>query len=72
MYTAITAQSKAQDAKLDKLVNTMRLTSANLRDLAISVGRTKTVIEGKSYKVIDNPDYSALQQLADRLYNATL
>ena len=46
-------------AKSQKLIDTMRLTSGNLRDLAATLGR-------------GHDSYSAIQQLADRLYNATI
>lgn len=46
-------------AKNKKLIDTMRLTSGNLRDLATTLGRGHNA-------------YSAMQQLAERLYNATV
>ncbi len=62
MYTAITSQTKEMEAKIKLYESIMRLTSANLRDLAISIGR----FENRGNNA------AACHDLADRLYNATI
>jgi len=67
MYPAITAQTREMEAKIERYEAIMKLTSGNLRDLAISVRSLHLRTPQDSEK-----DFSSLHELANRLYNATL